>query len=111
MKITWLVNNILQIGGIEQVVCGLSNYLMQELDHTVSIISINTSEGIPYFYLDPCIEIQHCGLNWQDQTRTRLDKTISSVIRTLDADVLITCHSPISISALKNRKKFRGKSL
>jgi glycosyltransferase involved in cell wall biosynthesis len=109
MKITWLINNILQIGGVEQVVCGLSNHLVQELGHNVSIVSVNTNKGKPYFNLDSRIEIRHCGLNWKEQTRAKLDQTIASVMQTLDADVLMTCHSNIGICALRHRKHFRGK--
>lgn len=109
MKIAWIVNNINQVGGIEQVVCGLASYFVQKLDLEVSIISINTSESKPFFYLDPAVKVDHCNLDWRYQTRSSINQTIASAIRTLDADILLTCHSPISICVLRNRHLFNGK--
>lgn len=33
MKIAWLTNNISQLGGIKQVICGLSSYFSTVLKH------------------------------------------------------------------------------
>lgn len=55
MKISWIVNNINQLGGIEQVVCDLSNYFSKELGHELKIISINSSESHVFFPLDSCL--------------------------------------------------------
>ncbi len=109
MKIAWLVNNINQVGGIEQVVCGLSTYFSDTLSYNVQIISINTFETNIYFPLSKAVTVRHCGLDWQKQTRSSLHSTIRRELSQLDADILITCHTYITIGVLLNRNKFRGK--
>lgn len=109
MKISWIVNNINQLGGIEQVVCGLSHYFSKELGHELKIISINSSESHVFFPLDSSVEILHCGLDWHTQTFSKLCKLIGRTLRTLDADILITCHSTISYAVILNKRKFHGK--
>ncbi len=51
-NITWIVNNITQVGGIERVVCNISNYL-QDNGYRVKIVSLNTAGGKAYFKLSP----------------------------------------------------------
>lgn len=110
MKITWIVNNINQIGGIEQVVCGLSNYFSKSLGHQVEIISINTnSEATPFFYIEESVGIRHCGLDWREQNFYKLYRLVSKILTSLDSDVLITCHPTISNAVLLNKKRFNGK--
>lgn len=91
------------------MVCGLSNYFSKELGHELKIISINSSESHVFFPLDSSVEILHCGLDWHTQTFSKLCKLIGRTLRTLDADILITCHSTISYAVILNKRKFRGK--
>ena len=109
MKIAWLVNHINQVGGIEQVVYGLSQHFSCVLGHEVEIISINSDDGRPFFPLDLSVPIRHCGLNWRDETPKRFRETIRRVLRELDADILLTCHPRISTAVLMNRSLFHGK--
>lgn len=109
MKIAWLVNNINQCGGIEQVVCGLSNYFCDSLGYQVEIISINSRHSNVFFPLSPSVKVRHCQLDWREQTRRKLNHVVRTVMGDLESDVLLTCHSPISIAVLINRNVFRGK--
>lgn len=108
MKIAWLANNINQLGGIEQVICGLSSYFSAELKHSVEIISINSREGGAFYPLDKSVQIRHCALDWREQTFRKLHRLVGDVMRELDADILLTCHPTISYAAVLNKKKFRG---
>lgn len=109
MRITWLVNNINQVGGIEQVVCGLSQYFSCELNHQVEIISINSAEGRPFFPLHESVTIRHCGLHWRDQTPKKRRQIIRGILPGLKADILLTCHGGISVEVLLCKHMFRGK--
>ena len=76
MKIAWLVNNIAQVGGIEQVVCGLSTYFVRVFGFDVTIFSINTFEGVPFFQIDKNVKINHCKLDWRKKARSALEKPL-----------------------------------
>ena len=59
-NITWVVNCITMVGGVERVVCNISNYLVEN-GFNVKIISINTMKGQPFFPLSDKVQIEHCG--------------------------------------------------
>lgn len=109
MRIAWLTNNINQLGGVEQVICGLSSYYSTELKHEVEIISINSSQSSVFYPLDESVQIRHCGLDWREQTFRKLWTLVGNIMRKLDADILLTCHPTISYAALLNKHKFKGK--
>lgn len=109
MKIAWLTNNINQLGGVEQVICGLSSYFSGTLHHKVSIISIHSSESCIRYTLDSSVSVQHCGIDWRDLNFYQLSKRIGEIIVQLDADILLTCHSTISLAVILNKRKFSGK--
>ena len=83
MKIAWLTNNINQLGGIEQVICGLSSYFSTELENDVEIISINSTESDVFYALDASVQIRHCGVDWRTQTFRKLFSLVGSVMREL----------------------------
>lgn len=109
MKIAWLTNNINQLGGIEQVICGLSSYFSAELNHDVEIVSINSYNSNVFYSLDASVKVRHCGLDWRKQTFSQLLRLVGSIMSELDADILLTCHPSISYAAVLNKRKFRGK--
>ncbi len=109
MKITWIVNNINQSGGVEQVVCGLSSYFSKERGFALKIISINSVETHTFFPVDESVSIQHLGSDWRTETFPKLLKLIGNTMKSLDSDILLTCHSTISYAVLLNRGKFNGK--
>ena len=109
MKIAWLTNNINQFGGIEQVICGLSNYYSTELGYKVEIISINSSTDNIFYPLNTSVQVHHCGLDWRQQTFRKLLHLVRNIMGSLDADILLTCHPTISYAAILNKKIFKGK--
>lgn len=109
MKITWLVNQINQVGGIEQVVCGLSNYFSGVLNYDVEIISINSFEGKPYFQLHEAVRIRHGKIDYRTETTEILRRFISNTLAELDSDYLITCHPAISLHSILLKHRYRGK--
>lgn len=110
MKILWVTNNINQVGGVERIICGLSNYFVKQ-GHEVSILSINTSESKLFFELMPEISIKHCGIDWRTQTRRKLFQTIKEVLSGSDADLVIGCDSGINLHLILLKKYFSGKVL
>lgn len=109
MKIAWLVNNINQVGGIEQVICGLSNFFVNSLGYQVEINSINTCESNLFFDLNSAVFVRHYGCDYQTQTRYSEAKLIRKILKQLDADFLLTCHPHISSGVLLCKREFKGK--
>ena len=109
MKIAWLTNNINQLGGIEQVICGLSSYFSTELENDVEIISIYSSTTNLFYKLDPSVLIRHCGVDWREHTYPKLWRLVRETMADLDADILITCHHTVSYAAILNKRVFKGK--
>lgn len=109
MKIAWLTNNISQLGGVEQVICGLANYFSTELGHDVEIISINSYKGDAFYALDASVQIRHMGFDWRTQTFRKLLRAVGGILGESDADILLTCHPTISYAAVLNKRRFGGK--
>ena len=109
MKITWMVNNINQVGGIEQVVCGLSNYFTEKLNYELEIVSINSLSSRVFYRLCESVKIEHCGLDWREATFTALLKIVGEKMKETNSDILITCHPTISYAVLLSKRNFKGK--
>ena len=110
MKVKWIVNSINQIGGVERVVCNLSSYFTNENNWDVEIISLSTDSSDIFFDIDSKVKITH--LNWNRhiiQNKSEFNKRIGLLMKQLDSDILITCHSFISIPVCLNKNKFKGK--
>ena len=109
MKITWIVNNINQVGGIEQVVCGLSSYFCDQLGFQVEIVSINTERSQIFFPLSDLVVVRHYKLDWRTQTRKKLCQVVREIMKKLDSDFVVTCHPFISNAVLLNKRVYKGK--
>lgn len=110
-RITWIINDITQVGGIERVVCNVSNYL-QESGYTIKIASLNTEKGKPHFNLTKGIKIEH--LNYPESenlNRKQLKTTLKSFLENESgkSDVIITCHPWIAAPILQQKRTFKGK--
>lgn len=109
MKITWIVNNINQVGGIEKVVCNLSSVFSEKNNWDVEIISLYSSKSNLFFNLNMNVRVIHCSLNVEDLSKTSLFKNIKSIIQKIDSNIIITCHEDISIAVILNKNLFHGK--
>lgn len=109
MTITWILNNVNQVGGIEQVVCGLSTYFCNDMGYKVKIISLGSKESRVFFPLDSRVEITHGGLDFNTLTKKEMHKAIKEVFKTLDTDIVITCHCSISVGAIIHKRSLKGK--
>lgn len=110
-RITWLINNITQVGGIERVVCNVSNLLQKE-GFRLKIASLNTTSGQPYFELSKNITVEHLGYPESEMlNRKKLKHFIGNFLKTEDAksDIIITCHSPIAVPVLQQKSLYHGK--
>ena len=67
-RITWIINDATQVGGIERVICNLSNYFIDN-NYKVKIISLNTTSGKAYFNLSSQVAIQHLGYPVEDNLK------------------------------------------
>ena len=109
MKIAWITNNINQLGGIEKVICSLSSVFTTQFGYAVEIFSINSFEDHFFFPLHESVQVHHCKLGWREETFGRLVKLTRSILRNLDADVVLTCHPTISYAVVLNKWNFKGK--
>ena len=110
-QITWIINDITQVGGIERVVCNLSNYF-NDNKYKVKIISLNTKSGKAYFKLSPQVIIQHFGYPADEiLNRIKLKKAIRELLKKENgnSDIIFTCHPWIAMPILQQRKLFKGK--
>lgn len=77
MKVLWLVDNINQVGGVEQVVLGLSNYFVANgID--VEIISRNTEKSDLFFELSQ-------GVKWQTDTGKKRISDVRKILKQTNA--------------------------
>ena len=108
-NITWLINDISQVGGIERVVCNLSNFFAKS-GHNVKIVSLNTPSGAPHFKLSESVAVEHLGYP-ADQIldRKRLKSAIANFLKKEQSDILITCHPWIAMPVLQQKRLFGGK--
>lgn len=110
-NITWIVNNITQVGGIERVVCNISNYL-QDNNYRIKIISLNTTSGRSYFKLSSKVKIQHLGYSEAENlNRKKLKAVLKEFLinENGESDVLITCHPWIAMPILQQKSLYSGK--
>ena len=110
-QITWVINNITQVGGIERVVCNLSNFFVDN-DYKVKIISLNTSKGEPFFKLSSKVIIQHLDYPVAEILNRKKLKSVSKELLKKEngkSDIIITCHPWIAMPLLQQKKEFNGK--
>lgn len=110
-RITWLVNNITLVGGIERVVCNLSNFFVQS-GCTVRIVSLNSTSGTPHFKLSQKVTIEHLDypVN-QILNRKQLKDFLGNFLKDESdlSDILITCHPWIAMPILQQKNLYKGK--
>ncbi len=110
-RITWLINDITLVGGIERVVCNLSNFFIKN-GCTVKIASLNTNSGKPHFELSEKVSIEHLGYPAkQILDRKKLKETLGNYISDESelSDIIITCHPWIAMPVLQQKNRYKGK--
>lgn len=108
MEITWIVNNINQVGGIERVVLGLSDYFVEH-GMDIIIVSINTDKSELKFHCDSRVKIEHCGIDWRSQKRIDIYKVVRTIMRKSNSQIVIGCHEDINLAIILNKSIFKGK--
>lgn len=108
MNILWITNDINQVGGIEKVICGLSNYFVKE-GHRVTIASVNSNKSDVFFALDKRVTVKHCGIDREHQTRKEFLYAVRDVLKESSDDVAIGCQESINFGMIIFKNKFSGK--
>ena len=109
-RITWIINDITQVGGIERVVCNLSNFFIAN-DISIKIVSLNTSTGKPAFDLSSKVHIEHLDYPFEAiLDRKRLKLVLADFLRkeNQQSDIIITCHPWIAMPILQQKSLYRG---
>ena len=114
MKITYIVNQITQLGGIERVISMLSNYFVENYGYNIRIVSLNTKDSDKEgFSFDSRIKIDHCGFSVDEYANRRLlNRRIRNILKNEEArktDIIITCHGNIADMVALNKRLFSGK--
>lgn len=110
-KIIWITNSINQVGGVERVICNLSNYF-STMGYNVVIYSLNSRESNnnkPFFKIDDKVAIRHCGNDISSQSRLRLIISVRRVLTEENPDIVIGCHEPVNNAIIINKNSFNGK--
>ena len=108
-RITWLANRVDYPGGIERVICILSNYL-HDSEYEVKVVSLNSKTGRMPFDLNKNIKVEHLAYPLENNLdRKQLKAKIKSFLENEDSDILITCHPWIAMPVLQCKKSYRGK--
>ncbi len=110
MKIAYLVNNICQIGGVERVICKTASFLSEKYGYDVSVYSLySAKESKLCFDISDKVRVIHCAADWNEDAGIRIIKRVRSVMKSIDADVLVTAHGFISVAAVLNKPFFKGR--
>ena len=114
LKITYIVNCITQLGGIERVISMLSDYFVKNFNYDVSIVSLNTSASErTEFEFNELVNIKHCGfLEEEYGNRYLLHKRIRQILKDEEStktNIIITSHGNIADLVALNRGLFSGK--
>lgn len=116
MKLFFVTNNINQTGGIERVICNLSNEFQEVNDYMVNIISIHSTDLKSIYDFNSQIDIYHLNcrvLHYQNKLQ-RMKQTIIyknelfaklNQIISDNVDIVITCHPDIGMIMSDFRKK------
>ncbi|MEG1410487.1 MAG: glycosyltransferase family 4 protein [Romboutsia sp.] len=110
MKILFIINNINQVGGIDRVLNGLSNYFTEKFNYKVEILSIYTKKSELFYKYNDLVKITH-GCKQLTNNKKQLIKDIKSLLLNCDADIIITFHGFISTSVLLNKKILKNKKI
>lgn len=116
LKITYIVNQITQLGGIERVVSMLSNYFVENYDYDIRIVSLDTNDSDKNgFDFNSKVKIKHCGYNADEYGNRRLlNKRIRKILKDEEGrktDIIIACHGNIADLIALNKKLFSGKTI
>lgn len=113
MKVVLITNNINQIGGIERVICNLSNALSNNAQYKIEIISIFSEKLYSIFNFNSQIKIRHLGLTYLESSGIKsrvknnniMKQNLYNQLKDLDCHTVITFHPFVSEWMAYIRKK------
>lgn len=110
MKLTYIVSNIAQVGGIERVVCENATWFADVFGYDVEIYSLCTCDKEkPYFHVSDKVSVLHGSYDWRDCLGKKLFPKIKAFFKKCNADVVITSHEYINLCAVCCKTFFKGK--
>lgn len=118
MKIAFITNSLDQVGGIERVICQLSNYFIEKLNYDIHIISVYSKKNIDFFLLNKNLKITNLGIeplreNSPIKDRLKKIKEINKEIENICSidkyDIIMTFQTTISSAIVNNKKKLKSK--
>ncbi|MDD7742674.1 MAG: glycosyltransferase family 4 protein [Prevotella pectinovora] len=77
MKITYIVEDFSENGGVERIVTEKANTLATEYGHEVSVVSVYDDKRRELYHLDESIKMVHLGVPFADKHHGKLIKLIS----------------------------------
>ncbi|SHE37255.1 glycosyltransferase family 4 protein [Clostridium fallax] len=114
MKIAFFTNHINEIGGVERVICNLSNYFCDVYNYDVDVISFFPCEReTPAFKFNDKVKLIYC--NYKDENcnkitlHTKRIKKVRELFENKDYDYIISTNPFFNIYILKNDKYINSK--
>lgn len=110
VKLTYIISNIAQVGGIERVICENATWFADIFGYDVEVYSLCTSDkDKSYFYLSDKVNLIHGNYHWADCLGAKLIPKIRNFLKKCDSDIIITSNEYISLSAVWCKAFFKGK--
>lgn len=82
MKIVYCIHSLFNSGGMERVLTNKANYLVNNIDCEIKIVTTEQKNKLPFYELDPKIEIINLNINYsEDNNKNIFSKIINTFVK------------------------------
>ena len=82
MKIVYCIHSLFNSGGMERVLTNKANFLVNNIDCEIKIVTTEQENKLPFYELDPKIEIINLDVNYsKDNSKNVFSKIINTFFK------------------------------
>ena len=82
MKIVYCIHSLFNSGGMERVLTNKANFLVNNIDCEIKIVTTEQENKLPFYELDPKIEIINLDINYsKDNSKNVFSKIINTLVK------------------------------
>ncbi len=82
MKIVYCIHSLFNSGGMERVLTNKANFLVNNIDCEIKIVTTEQENKLPFYELDPKIEIINLDINYsKDNSKNVFSKIINTFVK------------------------------